>query len=150
MILAGWQYNLAKEDAQRARDEHATLEEGLRQKITIREGQIEILKRQKDGTVIVKRPYKPPEGSIVIRQKDLSEMRIRYRKLLEELKNAETPEERKKVEEKIEKVEEKLEDTNDDIELKNKGFVFRPGLGVDACRRGPKPSLDLKWVFWDR
>lgn len=148
LVFAGWRYNMALEAIQSAKDEHAQLEEELGEKITLKDGQIEILRRE-GGKVVVSRPYFPPEGSVIIKRKDLSRLRKRYSTLLAELKAAKTPEDRKRLEDKLNKVEDDL-NAPAEVIVKARGFTHKLGWGVEVGRRGITPRLDLKWYYLNR
>ncbi|HET6456647.1 MAG TPA: hypothetical protein VFI02_19780 [Armatimonadota bacterium] len=153
LLLGGWKYNRALEDAQRARDEHAQLEEGLREKITLKDNELEIIRRE-NGKVTVERIYVPPEGSIVIKRKDHEAQMVKYKQALGLLEQAvkdhgTESREANRLRDLIRDLRIGMESPGETV-VENKGFVLRPGFGLEVGRRGVKPRLDLKLAYWHR
>ena len=62
IIITGWLYNRKTQELLDAKAQYGQLAESLKEQITIRNNQIEILRRGKDGTVQRELVYLPPEG----------------------------------------------------------------------------------------
>lgn len=65
VLVAGWLYRRQERKLQDAREQYATLADNLQQQITIKDGEIQVLKRKGDK-VVVKKIYVPVEGPVVI------------------------------------------------------------------------------------
>ena len=151
LLIGGWMYN--RKDAQLRSVQAATgqLEEGLKQQITIRNGQIEVLRKENDK-LSQHQSYVPPEGYVTIKQTDLTKLSKDYQDLIDKLSHATTPDERKKLEEQIKALLAKLNSGTQGVTVvvKDKGFCLRPGIGVEGSSRGIEPRLDLKWAYFKR
>jgi hypothetical protein len=128
--------------------EKVGLESDLKQKITIANNQIEILTRE-NGEVKRKKIYVPPEGSVVIKKKDIEARDKALAELYAALKD--TSLDRDAIKRRIEELlKNKTEEGDEEIVVKDKGFTFRPGYGLDFANSGIKPRLDFKFAYWQR
>ena len=149
LIFLGWQYNRKQEELSRVRLEKGQMEEGLKQEIRVRDGQLEVLRKEK-GKVTVERVYVPPEGSVFIKQKDLDELYKKYKELVVKLGQAMTPEERERLQREIERLMGELKKPDTEIVIKDRGFTIKPGLGAEWSGIGIGPRLDLKLFYFKR
>jgi hypothetical protein len=149
LLFIGWRYNRAQDELSKSRLESGQLEEGLRQEIRVRNGQLEVLRKEK-GKVVVERVYVPPEGAVFIKQKDLEELHKKYRELLARAGQATTPEERERLQREIDRLMGELNKPDTEIVVRDKGFTLRPGFGVEWAGQGIGPRLDLKWAYYKR
>lgn len=62
IVVTGWLYNKKSQELLDARAEYGQLADNLREQITIRNNEIEVLKRGADGKVKREVVYVPPEG----------------------------------------------------------------------------------------
>jgi hypothetical protein len=148
VVAGGWMYNRKTEELESARTQAGKLEESLKGKISIVSGQLEILKREK-GRVIRERIFTPPEGSIVIKERDYSKLENKYRELLVNLK-ASKPEDRKAIEKEVENVLEEIKNPVI-ITVKDRGFTFKPGFGMEwSSKIMPDTRLDFKFAYFKR
>lgn len=151
LVIGGWMYNRQQEKLRQVQAETGQLEDGLKQQITIRNGQIEVLRRDNDK-LSRNQTYVPPEGYIIIKQADLSQLSKDYQDLMDKLSHATTPEERKKLEAEIKALLAKLNSGSQGVTVvvKDKGFTLRPGIGIEGSSRGIEPRLDIKWAYYKR
>jgi hypothetical protein len=149
VVFIGWRYNIQEEKLSQAMSEHGQLEDGLKQEIRMRDGQIEILKREGSKTT-VERVYVPPEGSVAIKIKDLADLQAKYKNLLLALSSATTIEDRDKLQAEINRLLASINNPGTDIIIKDSGFTFKPGLGVEYAGVGLVPRLDAKLYYFKR
>lgn len=112
LLVGGWLYNRQKAQLAQVQLEHGVIADGLKQQISIRDGQIEVLKKLK-GKVIVEHIYVPVESPVVIQVPD----------------NPNSPVV---------------------IITKDRGWTFRPGLGIEWANNGLSPRLDIKLAYYQR
>lgn len=116
LFIAGWLYRVQERKLEAAKAEYGKLADNLQSQITIRDGQITILKRQ-GGKVITNTVYVPVEGPVIIIQPKPTQG-----------------------------------DPNPDpiIQVKTKGWCFRPGIGAEIASMGLQARLDAKVAYWER
>jgi hypothetical protein len=144
----GWRYHKKAAQLDMAQVQAEGLEKDLKQKITIANNEIEILKRE-NGVTTVRRIYVPPEGSVVIRKKDQEAQQRKLAEILDSLKAASLDKDAlaRRIQELM---GHKEGDGAEEIIVKNKGLTFRPGFGMDYTGVGLQPRLDFKFAYWDR
>lgn len=150
LLCGSWAYNRKVDQLEQAKAESGELEDDLQRKIRIRDGQVEILKRE-NGKVVYRKIYAPPEGSIIIKKKDQAILLKRYQELLAKVKNASSDKEREEAGREIDKVLKDL-DKPEEIVIKDKGFTFKPGMGIEwgGRQHGVEARIDAKWAYWRR
>jgi hypothetical protein len=150
LAILGWQYNRKAQQLREAQQVASGLAAGLSQQLTIANGQIEVLKKQKDGKTVYQRVFVPPEGSIVVKEKDWSDLQAQYQSLKDQLAKAVTPEERQRLLDEISKLLAQMAGQGTiTTEIKDKGFCFKPGFGYEYSA-GFSPRLDIKFGFFKR
>jgi hypothetical protein len=155
LLFLSWRYNRKVEELDQANAEHGQLAQGLSQQITVANGQIEILKREK-GKVIVQKVFVPPEGSIVVKEADWVQLNIDYIMLQSQLASGNlTPEQRKALEKQISELLAKIaalmkNGQGTTVTIKDKGLTLRPGFGAEWAGYGLSPRLDIKWAYFKR
>ena len=153
LVVGGWLYNRKVAQLHDASLQAGKLEDGFRQQIKLKDGQLEIL-RMENGKLSSHTQYVPPEGSIVIKERDLKDLHAKYQALLAKLRDAMTPEEREKLQKEIDHLLSLLSagDGVVIVDVKTEGFLWPPrwGAGLEWGNRGIQPRIDTKWAFWDR
>lgn len=149
LVFVGWRYNRKAIELDKVKTESGQLADGLKLQIKIANGQIEILRKKLDGSTSSEHVYVPPEGYVVVQQKELALMRAKLNWLMELLKKSATAEEKESLEEEIRKLREQL-GSDVIITVKDKGFTVRPGFGIEWAGYGLSPRLDLKLAYYKR
>lgn len=149
LLVGGWMYNRKTAELRQAAAERAQLADGLRGQITLRDGQIEILRRE-NGEIIASHQYIPPEGSVVITQKDMRTMRERINELTNLMAHAASPAEFKKLQAELDNLRAKLAESDVVIIVKDRGITLKPGYALDWSNHGIKPGLDFKLYYLGR
>ena len=150
LLLVGWRYNKKQAELAKVQAEAGVLEDGLKLQISVVNGQLEVLRKKLDGTTSVEHVYVPPEGSVVIKQKELDTLKSKLQWLMNALGNATTAEEREKLQDEIRKLREQLGNTDTIVTVKDKGFTVKPGFGLEWAGYGISPRLDLKLYYYKR
>lgn len=147
-ITGGWLYHKKARELEMSRLEARGLEAGLRQKLRLSQNQLEQVTRDLTGKVVVRKVYVPPEGSVVIKQKDHRKLMDDYKDLLRQLASADG-DGRRKIEDEIRR---KLAEMNkdDEIVVKDRGWTLRPGAGWGWAGYGIRPRGDIKVAYWKR
>lgn len=119
----------------------------LKEQITVRDGQIEVLKRE-NGKVTYKNVYVPPEGYVVVKETDQAVLQSKLNELGQKLKDAlakgDSPA-AAELRKEIDKV------TQTQYDVHDHGWVLRPGGRADySNNNGLKLGLDFKWYYWQR
>ena len=127
LLVGGWLYRRQQRELEESKLQYGKLADNLNQQITIKDNQIQILKRMKDGKVQYQNVYLPPEGWFII-QKPKPEPNPDPGK---------PPDPNKPLPEDI-------------IIIKYKGLCFRPGMGFEYGNKGLQAHLDAKVAFYKR
>jgi len=149
LVITGWFYNRKVAELANAKLETGQLEDGLKQQITMVNGQLEIL-RKENGKLLSQHVYIPPEGSVVIKQQDLDDLKGKYRKLLELLAAATTSAEREKLQAEINRLLALLNGSDTTVIIRDNGFTFKPGFGMEWAGQGLSPRIDAKLFYYKR
>jgi hypothetical protein len=149
LIFVGWRYNKKSAELEKTTLEHSQLAAGLRQQIQIRDGQILILNRDGSKTN-VKKKYVPPEGSVIISEKDFNDMRTRYDNLNAKLGGTTNPAEKAFLEAEILRLKNELNNPDTSVVINDIGFTVKPGFGAEWSGMGINPRLDFKWFYLQR
>lgn len=147
LLIVQYRYNSKITEINKTKQEAQGLVQGLQQQVTIANDKVEILTRQKNGSVVYKQQYVPPEGQILVREKEQQLLLNQYANLANQLRYASAANEKLRLERLM---EDNIANFNDTVIIKNYGFVFRPGGGADYAGNGVKLRLDAKVYFWRR
>ena len=147
LFISGWLYNKKSGELNKIKEESSGLANNLRQQIILKNNQLEILTRE-NGKVTYRNVYVPPEGYVVIKKEDQEALVKRYQELLKNLQTA-GEEEKTAIKKELERLT-KLINNPDQLVVKDKGFTFKPGMGVDWANHGTKLRLDFKWAYFKR
>lgn len=149
LLFIGFRFNTAQSALAKANLDKGKLADGLRQEISVRDGQIDILKRE-NGKTISTHIYVPPEGSVVIKQKDLQAIQDKQAELTGLLSKAVSPAEKKLLQEEISRLNGQLAKPDVQVTVKDNGLTFTPGFRLGYSGDGIKPGLDIKFAYWGR
>lgn len=147
LCVGGWLYNRQQRIMADEKAKAEGLAADLREKITMANNELVRVSRDAEGKIVYKRVYVPPEGSVVITQKEEAALRAKMAELADKLAKAIA----KGDATEAERLRNEMGRAGDvDVKIKNKGFTLKPGFGFDWANQGVKPRLDLKWAYWDR
>lgn len=149
LLFVGWRGDRARSRLEQEKREAEGLAAGLQQQITLKDGELEVLRRDSNGNTHRERVYVPPEGYVVISEKERSALQDKLNSLSQALKDAIARGDSRAADELRRRIDEAGSDTV--IKVHDHGFVFRPGGRVDyANEHGLALGLDIKWYFWKR
>lgn len=148
LVVLGMRYKAKQAELDTAKKSHAVLAAGLLEQITIKNGQISILRKQ-NGKTVVQNEYHPAESLIVITQKDTDAINTSLAADQAKLATA-NPVEKVILQHEINKLNADLKSDLVTVSAKEWGFTFHPGFGVELAGHGIQPRLDIKWFYLNR
>ncbi len=147
IVAGGWMYNRQQRIMADEKAKAEGLAADLREKITFAHNELERISRDAEGKVIVKRVYVPPEGSVVVTQKEQAALQAKMAELADKLAKALAKGDQREAD----RLRDEMGHAGDvDVVVKDKGFTLKPGFGFDWANHGLKPRVDLKWAYWGR
>lgn len=149
LLFVGWRSDRAQSKLRQEKQVSDGLAAGLQQKLTISENQLEILRRDANGKVVYEKVYVPPEGYVVVSEKERTALQDKLNTLSQALKDALAKGDSTTADAIRKQIDKVGSDTV--YEVHDHGFVFRPGARADyANGNGLGLGLDFKWYFWKR
>lgn len=148
LLFLGWRYNVDQAALKKKADDASGLAAGIGLELKITQNQLEIAKREADGSISHKDIYVPPEGYVLVDQKEKDALQKQVddltAKLNAAIKNGDSKE-ADNIKTEIGKI-----DPGIAIKVKDHGFTFNPGFGLDWADRGVKIRVDFKWAYYNR
>jgi hypothetical protein len=129
LVLGGYMYNKKQAELDTLKIESEKLEAGLNAKITMMGNEIKILKRKKDGSTSSQTIYSPPEGGPTIIVPSTG-THINHNTSIIHIPQPNGPDIL--------------------IMIKDRGFCFRPGMGIGFGNNGFQGHLDAKFAYFKR
>jgi hypothetical protein len=128
ILIGGYLYNKKTAELAEAKTQFGALAEDLKSQITIKDGQIQVLNRRKDGKVETQTVYVPGEGTVTVITTTVT------------------------VHGPAVKPPGTAIDLGDGtiIYVKDRGFTFKPGFGLDFDAVKLRPYLDAKLIYFKR
>lgn len=148
LLLLGWRHDSDRKKLEQDAAQAHGLAADLSQQITIKNNELQILKRNAAGETIYTQVYVPPEGYVTISEKEKLSMQKQLADLGAQLKDALASGNLGAVND----IRKKINDLGSAtiVDVHDHGFTLKPGFGMDWANEGLKPRLDFKWYFWRR